>query len=88
MKNDDKQLKCILDEYKLSIGGSFFSNKLQGEHDEELEILAIKNAVENHLFDTHQLLSIYDELSDLNKREFFRKVIVAFIEYKFNENKE
>ena len=88
MNENDKRVNSIIDEYKMSMGGSFFNKTPEKDHDVELEILAIENALENHLFDTDQLLSIYDELSDFNKREFFRKIVVTFIKYKFNENKE
>jgi hypothetical protein len=86
LNKDDKNLELIIDEYKMSMGGYFLKKNLDKEHDGELENLAIENAVENHLFDTYQLLSIYDELSDFNKREFFRKVIVEFIKFKFQDN--
>jgi hypothetical protein len=88
LNKDDKKLNSIIDEYKMSMGGYFLNNTPNKGYDDELEKLAVENAVENHLFDTHQLLSIYDELSDFNKREFFRKVIVAFIKFKFDENIE
>ena len=86
-KNDDN-LKSIVDEYNMSMGGYFFNKKLDKGNDTEFEVLAIENALENHIFDTHQLLSIYDELSDSNKRELFRKVIVELIKFKFNMNGE
>lgn len=85
LDEEDKTIKSIVEEYKMSMGGSFFNNTLNRGHDTELEALAIKNALKNHLFDTYKLLSIYDELSDFNKREFFREVIVAFIKFKFDE---
>jgi len=85
LNEDDKRLNSIIDEYKMSMGGYFFNKAPKKDHDLELEVLAIENALENHLFDTDQLLSIYDELSDFNKRELFRKVVVAFIKYKFHE---
>lgn len=88
MDEDDKKLNSIVDEYKMSMGGSFFNKAPGKDHDVELELLAIENALENHLFDTDQLLSIYDELSEFNKREFFRKVVVEFIKYKFDGNME
>lgn len=84
--SNSQSVARIVDEYKMSMGGCFFNNTHNKEHDIELEILAIENALESHLFDTYQLLSIYDELSDLNKREFFRRVIVEFIKFKFHEN--
>ncbi|MGB9936553.1 MAG: hypothetical protein ACPK7O_02435 [Methanobacterium sp.] len=85
MGNEDRNMELIIEEYKMSMGG-YFNKTLEKGHEDELELLAIENAIENHLFDTHQLLSIYDELSDSNKREFFRKVIVGFIEFKFDKN--
>jgi hypothetical protein len=86
LNKDDKKLNSIIDEYKMSMGGYFLNNTPNKGYDDELEKLAVENAVENHLFDTYQLLSIYDELSDFNKREFFRKVIVAFIKSKFDDS--
>lgn len=88
MTNGDRNIESIIEEYKMSMGGYFFNKKLEKGHEDELEKLAIENAVKNHLFDTYQLLSIYDELSDSNKRKFFRKVIVEFIKFKFDENNE
>ncbi|HML05057.1 MAG TPA: hypothetical protein VK426_04710 [Methanobacterium sp.] len=85
MDENDKRMNSIIDEYKMSMGGSFFNKAPDKDHDVELEILAIENALEKYLFDTDKLLSIYDELSDFNKRELFRKVVVAFIKNKFNE---
>ncbi len=83
LDEEDKKLNSVIDEYKMSMGGCFFNKAPGKDHDAELEKLAIENALENHLFDTDQLLSIYDELSDFNKRELFRKVVVGFIKYKF-----
>lgn len=88
MDKKDKEIESIVEEYKMSMGGRFFNKSSEDEHEIELETFSMDNAVENHLFDTYQLLSVYDELSDFNKREFFRKVIVAFIEFKFDENRE
>jgi len=85
LDENDKRMNSIIDEYKMSMGGSFFNKAPDKDHDVELEILAIENALEKYLFDTDKLLSIYDELSDFNKRELFRKVVVAFIKNKFNE---
>lgn len=85
VNKENKDLDIIIDEYKMSMGGCFFNNIPDKEHGVELEELTIENALKEHLFDTYKLLSIYDELSDLNKRELFRKVIIEFIKYKFDE---
>ncbi|MGB9978993.1 hypothetical protein [Methanobacterium sp.] len=77
----------IVEEYKMSMGGSFFNNfTKKHEEDLELEELIIKKGINNHLFDTHELLSIYDNLSEYNRREFFQRVVVAFIKLKFKED--
>jgi len=86
LNEDDKALKLIVDEYKMSMGGSFFNKTPEKNSNLELERLIMENGMDNHLFDTHKLLSVYDELSESNKREFFRRVVVAFIKFKFNEN--
>lgn len=80
----------------MSMGGSFFNrtedteleNLMLVEHslNRQTELSMIKNGIENHLFDTHELLSIYDKLSEHNKREFFQGVVVAFIKFKFQED--
>ena len=87
LNDDEKTIESMVEEYKMSMGGSFF-NKFtkEPEKDLELECLMIKNGIDNHLFDTHELMSIYDNLSDYNKREFFQKIVVAFIKFKFNED--
>ena len=84
LNEEDKAIRSAIEEYKLSMGGSFFNN-VSKNNDVELESLIIEKGIENHLFDTHTLLSIYDDLSEYNKREFFHKVVVAFIEYKFQK---
>ncbi len=86
LKEEDKAIKSAVEEYKMSMGGSFFNN-VSKNHDVELESLIIEKGIEDHLFDTHTLLSIYDDLSEYNKREFFHKVVVAFIEFKFQGKK-
>ncbi len=84
MNKDDRAVESIIEEYKMSMGGSFF-NKIP-DKDLELEVLKIENGVDKHLFNTYKLLSIYDSLSEYNKREFFQKVTAALIE--FNEQVE
>ncbi len=84
LNEEEKDIESIVEEYKMSMGGSFFSN-MSKNHDIGLESLIIEKGIENHLFDTHTLLSIYDGLSEHNKREFFHKIVVAFIEFKFQE---
>ncbi|OEC87491.1 MULTISPECIES: hypothetical protein [Methanobacterium] len=87
MNDDDKTIESMVEEYKMSMGGSFFNNfTKEPEKDIELEELIIKKGIDNHLFDTHELLSIYDDLSEYNKREFFQRVVVAFIKFKFQED--
>lgn len=86
LNDDEKTIELMVEEYKMSMGGSFFNKFTKEPEDLELEGLMIKNGINNHLFDTHELLSIYDNLSDYNKREFFQKTVVAFIKFKFNED--
>ena len=87
LNDDDKTIESMVEEYKMSMGGSFFNDfTKKPDNDIELEELIIKNGIDNHLFDTHELLSIYDNLSEYNKREFFQKVVVAFIKFKFRED--
>ena len=76
LKDDNEKLNSIIEEYKMSMGGCFFNN-INKNHDIELEV--IKNGIENHLYDKYKLLSIYDNLSDINKREFFINVISTLI---------
>ncbi len=87
LNDDDKTIESMVEEYKMSMGGLFFNNFTK-EHgkDMELEELIIKKGIDDHLFDTHELLSIYDNLSEYNKREFFQRVVVAFIKFKFQED--
>lgn len=87
LANSQPSVVSIVEEYKMSMGGSFFNNfSKRPEKDLELEKLMIESGVNNHLFDTQELLSIYDNLSKYNKREFFQKVVVAFIKFKFHED--
>jgi hypothetical protein len=87
LNDDDKTIESMVEEYKMSMGGLFFNNfTKEPEKDMELEELIIKKGINDHLFDTHELLSIYDNLSEYNKREFFQKVVVAFIKFKFQED--
>jgi hypothetical protein len=87
LNDDDKTIESMVEEYKMSMGGLFFNNfTKEPEKDMELEELIIKKGIDNHLFDTHELLSIYDNLSEYNKREFFQRVVVAFIKFKFQED--
>ena len=119
LNDDEKTIESMVEEYKMSMGGSFF-NKFTKEPEKDLELenlmlveqscrkckhfpcpkhevfegstnrqtefAMIKKGIDNHLFDTHELMSIYDNLSDYNKREFFHKIVVAFIKFKFNED--
>ena len=87
LNDDDKTIESMVEEYKMSMGGSFFNDfTKKPDKNIELEELIIKKGIDNHLFDTHELLSIYDNLSEYNKREFFQRVVVAFIKFKFQEN--
>ena len=87
LNDDDKTIESMVEEYKMSMGGLFFNNfTKEPEKDMELEELIIKKGIDDHLFDTHELLSIYDNLSEYNKREFFQRVVVAFIKFKFQED--
>ncbi len=84
LDEEDKKLKSIVDEYKLSMGGCFFNDTIPESVVDESETQQIENALKNHLFHPHELLSIYDDLSDFNKRELFRRIIEAF-NFKLNE---
>lgn len=88
LDKEDKTIESIVEEYKMSMGGCFFNNNAKDGYNIELERLMIENGIENHLFDTHELLSIYDKLSRSNKREFFRKVVVSLINFNSDENKD
>ncbi len=86
LNDNDKAIRSLVEEYKMSMGGSFFNNYSKEPEDLKLEELMIENGINSHLFDTHKLLSIYDDLSEHNKREFFQRVVVAFIKFKFKED--
>ena len=87
LNDEDKLIKSMVDDYKMSMGGSFFNDfTKKPEKNMEMEELIIKKGIDDHLFDTHELLSIYDNLSEYNKREFFQKVVVEFIKFKFQED--
>lgn len=77
-------MESILEEYKMSMGGSFFNSSSKNS-EYELELFLIEKTIKNHLFDTHKLLEVYDKVSDRNKREFFKNIIVEFIKFKFSE---
>ncbi|MBI5679800.1 MAG: hypothetical protein HZC47_02760 [Methanobacterium sp.] len=87
MDKENKKMESILDEYKMSMGGSFFNMDSKNPED-EIELLLVENTIKNHLFDTHELLAVYDQVSEGNKRKFFKDVIVEFIKFKFAENKD
>jgi len=83
--NSQPSVVSTVEEYKMSMGGSFFNNfSKRPEKGIELEKSVIENGINNYLFDTHELVSIYDSLSEYSKRIFFQKVVVAFIKFKFN----
>lgn len=84
LDKENKNMKLILEEYKMSMGGSFFNTNSKN-HEDELEHLLIEKTIKNDLFDTYELLAVYDQLSEENKRDFFKNVIVEFIKFKFNE---
>ena len=77
LNEDPEKLNSIIEEYKMSMGGCFFNNVNNKNHEFELKV--IENTIENHLLDINKLMSIYDNLSDIYKREFFRKVILELI---------
>jgi len=82
LKKDDIDLNSIVEEYKLSMGGSFFSKVQSDEDGNESEQILIDHAVENYLFDVGKLLLVYEKLSEEGKRELFYKVIISFINRK------
>lgn len=75
----DKDIHSIVEEYKMSMGGSFFNNMSKEDSNLKLEKAVIENGLENHLFDMQELLSIYDKLSEYSKRAFFQKVVLKLI---------
>ena len=82
---DDKDIERIVNEYKMSMGGSFFSKRSDMDTNNELEQLIIENVIKDHLFDIQELLLTYDKLSKVNKRELFIKVVIAFTKHEFNK---
>lgn len=82
MKKENIDVNSIVDEYKMSMGGSFFSKARLDEDDNESEQILIDDLIENHLFDAQKLLLAYDELGAGEKRELFYKVIISFINQK------
>ena len=85
MNKDDKKLNSIIDEYKMSMGGSFFSKVQLDEDDKESEQILIDDLIENHLFDAQKLLLAYDELGAGKKRELFYRVVISFINQKIKQ---
>jgi hypothetical protein len=82
---DDKDIERIVNEYKMSMGGSFFSKRSDMDTNDRLEQLIIENVIKDHLFDIQELLLTYDKLSEVNKRELFIKVVIAFTKHEFNK---
>lgn len=82
MKKEDIDINSIVDEYKMSMGGSFFSKAHSNDDNKESEQILIDNLIENHLFDAQKLLTAYDELDAVKRRELFYKVIISFIDQK------
>lgn len=79
LKKEDIDVNSIVDEYKMSMGGCFFSKVQPDKDDKESEQSLIENVIENHLFEVNKLLDAYDELSADKKRELFFKVVVSLI---------
>jgi len=84
LKKEDIDVNSIVDEYKMSMGGCFFSKVQPNEDDKEPEQFLIENVIENHLFEANKLLDVYDGLSADKKRELFLKVVISLI----NSNKK
>ena len=87
LDKEDKTMQSIIEEYKMSMGGSFFNNSLKRNLNMEAEHLMIKKGIENHLFNVHELLTVYDKLSEQGKRAFFQRIVLAFIELYSNTDK-
>jgi len=87
LDKEDKVIQSIIEEYKMSMGGSFFNKVAEEDPNMKLERLMVESTIENHLFDIHELLSIYDKLSEFNKRMFFQKVVLKFVELYSNTDK-
>jgi len=79
LKKNGIDVDSILDEYKMSMGGCFFSRSDINKSDEQNEQILIDDAVGKHLFDVEKLLIIYDQLSVPKKRELFHSVIIYLI---------
>lgn len=82
MKKEDIDVNSIVAEYKMSMGGSFFSKVHSDEDNSESEQILIDNLIENHLFDAQKLLIAYDELDADKRRELFYRVVISFINQK------
>lgn len=82
MKKENIDINSIVDEYKMSMGGSFFSKAQLDEDDNEPEQILIDDLIENHLFDAQKLLLAYDGLGAGKKRELFYRVVISFINQK------
>jgi hypothetical protein len=79
MKKDDLDINSIVNEYKMSMGGSFFSKAHPAEDNKQSEHLIVEDVLKNHLFDIQKLLNVYDELSYDKKRELFYRAILSLI---------
>ncbi len=77
MKENDKKINSIIDEYKMSMGGCFFNNNFN--EDNKLENNKIDNILKNNIIDINGLLTLYDEQDDYDKRDLFKRVSLAFI---------
>lgn len=78
----DEDINSIVEEYKMSMGGSFFSKTEPDKDDNESEQLLVDYAIENYLFDIGKLLLVYEKLSEDKKRELFYKAVLSLINKK------
>lgn len=78
----DEDINSIVEEYKMSMGGSFFSKAEPDKEDNESEQLLVDYAIENYLFDIGKLLMVYEKLPEDKKRELFYKAVLSLINKK------
>lgn len=85
---DDENVEKILSEYKMSMGGCFFSKAPEEALSKDSRQSFIESMIKTPLFNINELLLIYDKSSDEKKRELFRQAVLVLRDLKFNENKD
>ncbi len=80
LKKKDIEVDSIVDEYKMSMGGCFFSKIDYNDNNYDLEHELINDVIENHIYNLEKLLHAYDELSSDKKRELFYKALHSLID--------